>query len=73
MIQTMWANHALQRTRRERRGCHRWRPVRRVAELGSFGDMKPRLLNQACWILLMLARVPARRTNSIPPIRAVGV
>ena len=33
----MMANHALQRTRRERRGCNSLRPVRRVAELGSLG------------------------------------
>ena len=31
-------NHALQRTRRERRGCNHCALVRRVAELGSLGS-----------------------------------
>jgi len=37
-----------------------------VAELGSFGDMNPRLLNQACWILLMLVSC-ARPQNQLYP------
>jgi hypothetical protein len=34
-----WPNHALQRTRRERRGLQTLRPAGRVAELGSLGGM----------------------------------
>lgn len=38
-------NHALQRTRRERRGCKSTRPVGRVDEFGSFGNQMTRFLS----------------------------
>jgi hypothetical protein len=35
-----WPNHALQRTRHERRGWQSLRPECRVAELGSLGGSR---------------------------------